>query len=187
MATSMSVGKGAPEATLRDQDGNEVALSSLWQTQPTLLVFLRHFGCPHCRGHAIQLRQNAAKYRAAGGQIVLVGLGEPEKAASFRRDLDLPFTVLCDPDKSTYRAYGLTRRMNLLREVASPAGVAQYAGDIARYGIALTEQDMFQLGGVFVIDRAGILRFTYTAMRAADFPPTLTLLDALQAANAVAV
>ena len=187
MANSIGVGREAPEATLRDQDGHEVTLASLWQAQPTMLVFLRHFGCPHCRGHAIQLRRDEAKYRAAGGQIVLVGLGEPDKAASFRADLDLPFPVLCDTDRAVYRAYGLTRRMNLLREVASPAGVAHYAGDIARYGIALTEQDMFQLGGVFIIDRAGTLRFTFTAMRAADFPPTLTLLGAIRDANTVAV
>ncbi|MBA3823311.1 MAG: AhpC/TSA family protein [Ktedonobacterales bacterium] len=186
MAKSVSVGAKAPEATLCDHEGAGVALASLWQTQPVLLVFLRHFGCPHCRSHAIQLRRDEAKYRAAGAQIVLVGLGEPDKAAAFRRELDLPFTVICDPDKAVYRAYGLTRRMNLLRE-ATPSNVARYASDAARYGMALTEQDMFQLGGVFVIDRAGIVRFAFTAMRAADFPPTLTLLAAIQDANKVAV
>jgi peroxiredoxin len=186
MANALSVGQGAPDATLQDQDGNEVALSSLWQTHPTLLVFLRHFGCPHCRAHATQLRHDHARYRAAGAQIALVGLGEPEKAAAFQRELNLPFTILCDPDKSVYRRYGLTRRMNLIREL-SPAGVASYANDIARYGFALTEQDMFQLGGVFVIDRAGVLHYTFTAIRSADFPPTQTLLAAITAANAVAV
>ncbi len=186
MTNIIKVGGDAPEATLRDHEGNSVALADLWRAQPTLLVFLRHFGCPHCRGHAIQLRRDAGRYRAAGAQVVLVGLGDPTKAAEFRRDLDLPFTILCDPDKAVYRAYGLTRRMNLPRELASPTGVARYAGDIARYGIALTEQDMFQLGGVFVIDRAGTICFTFTAMRAADFPPTSALFDAIQAAHAVA-
>src|SRR5262249_12409431 len=131
--------------------------------------------------------RDQAKYRAARAQVVLVGLGEPTKAAAFRRDLDLPFTILCDPDKSIYRLYGLTRRMNLFREMTSPTDVAHYASDIARYGFALTEQDMFQLGGVFVIDRAGLLHYSFTAIRSADFPPTLTLLDAIHSANAVAV
>ena len=184
MADSLLLGTPAPEATLRDHAGAEVALSALWQAQPTLLVFLRHFGCPHCRGHAIQLRRDAAKYRAAGGQVVLVGLGEPEKAAAFRDDLGLPFTVLCDADKATYRAYGLTRRLNFFRE-ANPAAVSRFIGDVARYGTALTEQDMFQLGGVFVIDRAGIVRFTFTALRAADFPPTAELLHTIREANKV--
>ena len=29
---------------LPDTDGNEMRLGSLWQTQPAVLVFLRHYG-----------------------------------------------------------------------------------------------------------------------------------------------
>jgi cytochrome oxidase Cu insertion factor (SCO1/SenC/PrrC family) len=40
----LNVGEPAPEVTLPDQDGRAVALASLWRQQPTVLVFLRHFG-----------------------------------------------------------------------------------------------------------------------------------------------
>jgi peroxiredoxin len=40
----LKVGDPAPDVVLTDLDGREVALASLWQQQPTLLVFLRHFG-----------------------------------------------------------------------------------------------------------------------------------------------
>ena len=40
----LQVGEPAPDVTLPDQDGRDVALASLWQQQPTMLVFLRHFG-----------------------------------------------------------------------------------------------------------------------------------------------
>jgi peroxiredoxin len=125
----------------------------------------------------VQLRRDKKKYAAAEVQIVLVGLGAPEKAKQFRTELDLPFTVLCDPAKTSYQAFGLTRRMSIGRE-ARLQGVMQVIGDIARYGGALTEQDMVQLGGVFVVDRTGHVRFAYTAMRAADRP---TLEDVLAA------
>ena len=41
---SVGVGDAAPDILLRDADGNEVQLSSYWQRQPTVLVFIRHFG-----------------------------------------------------------------------------------------------------------------------------------------------
>lgn len=34
----------APDATVVDRDGKPVALSSLWEHRPLVLVFLRHFG-----------------------------------------------------------------------------------------------------------------------------------------------
>jgi peroxiredoxin len=40
----LKVDAAAPALTLPDQDGNPVALADLWQAQPTMLVFLRHFG-----------------------------------------------------------------------------------------------------------------------------------------------
>jgi peroxiredoxin len=125
----------------------------------------------------VQLRRDKRKYAAAGVQIVLVGLGTPDKARQFRKDLDLPFTVLCDPAKTSYQAFGLTRRMQLSRE-ARLQGVVQVIGDLARYGGAITDQDMVQLGGVFIVDRTGRIRFAYTALRAADRP---TLADVLAA------
>lgn len=39
--------KVAPEAAgtkIRDLDGNEVALRTLWAKQPIVLAFVRHFG-----------------------------------------------------------------------------------------------------------------------------------------------
>lgn len=115
------------------------------------------------------MRRDTQRYEAAGLQIVLVGLGSPEKAAQFRKALGLPFTVLCDPDKTAYQAFGLTRRMRLATE-ARLQGIVRVIADTARYGGALTEQDMVQLGGVFIIDRTGHVRFAYAALRAADRP-----------------
>jgi peroxiredoxin len=38
------VGAQAPDITLRDEDGNEVALAAYWRERPVVLVFIRHFG-----------------------------------------------------------------------------------------------------------------------------------------------
>jgi hypothetical protein len=38
------VGDRAPDPTVLDLRGREVALSSLWTDRPTVAVFLRHYG-----------------------------------------------------------------------------------------------------------------------------------------------
>jgi peroxiredoxin len=38
------VGDRAPDAAIRDADGNPVQLSRWWRDQPVALVFVRHFG-----------------------------------------------------------------------------------------------------------------------------------------------
>ena len=42
--SSVRVGAAAPDVTLQDADGAERSLSSYWVAQPTVLVFVRHFG-----------------------------------------------------------------------------------------------------------------------------------------------
>lgn len=44
MKQGIQVGQAAPNVTLPDDSGDSVALSSLWQGQPLLVAFLRHFG-----------------------------------------------------------------------------------------------------------------------------------------------
>jgi peroxiredoxin len=40
----VEAGDVAPDITLRDESGESVVLSAYWQRQPTVLVFVRHFG-----------------------------------------------------------------------------------------------------------------------------------------------
>jgi peroxiredoxin len=126
----------------------------------------------------VQLCRDQQRYHDADLQIVLIGLGTPEKARQFRQDLNLPFTVLCDPEKRSYRAFGLTRRLNLLREL-HPQSAARLVAAMRQHGGAATGQDMLQLGGVFVVDRAGIVRFAFTALRMADQPALEDVLRAV--------
>ncbi len=125
------------------------------------------------------MRRDKSIYDAAGLQIVLIGMGTPEQARQFQRSLALPFTILSDPGKQSYRAFGLTRRLNLAREL-NPQSLSRFVTDVARYGVARTDQDVMQLGGVFVVDRAGIVRFAFTALRASDRPSTDEIITALR-------
>jgi peroxiredoxin len=81
---------------LADGTGARHRLGDYWQEQPVVLVFLRHFGCLHCREHAALLGQRYQDFTAAGVQVVAIGTGDERYAAAFVRDENIPYPVLVD-------------------------------------------------------------------------------------------
>jgi peroxiredoxin len=182
MSRLFIAGDPAPDATLYDYTGQSVTFSDLWKKQPTAFFFLRHFGCPNCRAQAIQLRRNRNKLAAANLHIILIGLGDADAAAQFRKEYDLPFIVLCDPTLRIYARYGLLK-MSPIREL-EPANVRRTLQRSGEYGNNLFSfmkgQNILQLGGIFVVDQQGIVRFAQRSRHQSDFPPIETILATLK-------
>jgi AhpC/TSA antioxidant enzyme len=91
------------------------------------------------------------------------------------------FTMLLDPERKVYRAYGL--KSSWLR-IWNPAAGRDYlrlllSGQRVR-GI---EADPYQLGGDFIVDSKGFLRLAYRSRVATDFPPIADLLGILSNLN----
>ena len=129
----------------------------------------------------MQLRGDRSRFRRLGTQVVLVGLGTPERARWFCEDRDLPFTCVSDEDRSAHRAYGLKR--GTLRQVLGPQVYlrwtkARLLGDMplpsARFG-----EDVMQMPGTFVVDRDGIVRYAHRNRDVTDNPPNEELLAVL--------
>lgn len=167
---SFIVGDTALDVTLPDHTGKLVQLASLWAEQPLIALFLRHFGCPHCREQVLHFQADQERLRELGYGIVLIGLGTPERAAAFRAELNIDFTVLCDPDRTAYKAYSLLR-VNPFREVR-PSTVTRYIGAMVmtRAPVISFDQDMIQLGGTFLIAPGGAIRYAHRAQRVSDNP-----------------
>ncbi len=121
------------------------------------------------------MRQEYDRYTAAGLEIVAIGMGSPRRTAAFRRELRLPFPILADPRRASYSAYGLLK-MSLRRE-ASIASAMHFARNVARHGGAREpDQNMLQLGGIFVVDPQGIVRYAFRSARAHEYPTTEKLI-----------
>ena len=96
----------APDFTLPDQDGNEVALADL-KGQRTVLYFYPRADTPGCTTQACGIRDHASDYDAAGVRVVGVS---PDTVAAIKRFADkqsLGFTLLADEDHSVAEAYGV--------------------------------------------------------------------------------
>jgi peroxiredoxin len=97
----------APDLDLLGTDGAPVRLSSLWAEQPALLLFWRHWGCGCGTARAQRLQEDYPQLVEAGANVVVIGQGDPGRAAWYREKFGLPCPVLVDPDESAYRAFGL--------------------------------------------------------------------------------
>lgn len=166
-ATTLSVGDPAPDFVLPDDRGQPIRLSDLWRQRPIVLVFVRHSGCTLCLDHAVVLRNVSPEIQAAGGDVVLVTMDDPEHLHVFKQRWQLPFVCLADPQQVGYRAFGCPR--GSLFAIAGPAMWWRAIKSLFRHGAGRVRGDPWQLPGSFVIDTDGRLQFVHRSRHSADW------------------
>ncbi len=116
----------------------------------------------------------------AAGTAVFVAFDDAGRLReSLLHGLDVPYPLLVDPERLAYRAWGLERG-SLLRIWGDPLVWLRYARELA-HGVHLRRPgwDTLQLGGDFVVDRAGTVVYS-RPQRGDDRPPVGELGRALE-------
>jgi thioredoxin-dependent peroxiredoxin len=103
----LKAGARAPEFTLADQDGREVALADLLRDGPLVLYFYPADFTPGCTKEACTIRDMHDEIAAAGMRVVGIAPQDAASHARFSKQHGLPFTLLADPDKAVIKAYGV--------------------------------------------------------------------------------
>jgi peroxiredoxin Q/BCP len=103
--TKLEVGDPAPTATAIDDQGNSVSLVDLGSGKLVVYFYPKAF-TPGCTTEACDFRDRHDAFASAGYQIVGVSPDPPDRLADFRREHDLPFPMLSDPDHAIADAFG---------------------------------------------------------------------------------
>jgi peroxiredoxin len=181
----LEVGSAMPDLALLGPDENEVALRDLWRERLTLVVFLRHFGCPVCLHHLVDVQRGLGEFEKRGAQVVAIGQGTGAEAARVARMRRVAYPVLGDPGKASYRALGLGRTgwwgLTLAPFFEDFAGSLRNLRDADLAAAANPRSDVRQLGGVVLVDRAGVVRYLHRSRKTTDVPSNETLLAAIDA------
>ncbi len=127
----------------------------------------------------VQLRDKAKDFETAGARVMLVGMAPPKEAGAFLKKFDLPFPMICDPDRKLYEAYGL-KRMGTLGFLSPSLAIKSLSALAGGNLVGIPEGDVKQLAGVFIIDKTGKVRFRYVSEDPSDFPPAQDVLAALK-------
>jgi peroxiredoxin len=171
IAEHLKVGDIAPNITVSDKQGQPVELESLWDQGPTLISFLRHFGCIHCRARMAEVEQHRAELEAAGLQLVALALGEPKHAERYCGKLAPHLECFADDNNDGYYAWGLRQgtaseffnnSLNVLKASAKAFAAGHMQG--------ASTGDVAMLPGTFIIDRKGVVQYAYYSKYAGDDP-----------------
>lgn len=150
-------------------------LEEISHRSPTLLVFLRHFGCTFCRESLEDLQKVRNNIELQGTRIVVVHMIDVEDA---KREMtkfglsDLP--QISDPECMLYKKFGLKRgSLNQLFGLKVWFR-GLHAGWIKGHSVGKEQGDGFQMPGVFLLFKGDVLN-QHIHKSAADRPNYLAL------------
>ena len=170
-------GTSAPDLELLDHTGVSRRLSSFWSAGPALLMFWRHFRCGCGLDRSSRLNDEYEDYLAAGINPVIIGQGEPERAAEYREKYGITCPILCDPEFAAYSAYGLANFGVEQILYDAPEETWDHSMEIgldfqeARRAINRPLVDNpWMSTGEFLVDPSGTIRVSYAYQYCEDFP-----------------
>ena len=150
-ARAPKVGDRAPDFTLPDQLGNRVSLAGELEQGPVVLIFYRGAWCPYCNAMLRTYGLRAAEFSQRGARLVAVSPQTPDNSLTMAERHNLAFPVLSDEGGDVIGTYGLEYDV-VARElyVAGGADLATFNGE---------GNWILPAPALFVVDRAGIVRF----------------------------
>ena len=110
--------------------------------------------------------------------MLLLSFGQERQAGNWIQETKAPFPLLLDKERSVYRAYGLERSF-----------VKSWHPRIMLHYLALLfkgrklhpiQGDPNQLGGDFIVDARGIVRFSHYSEDPSDRPSFQRILEAIK-------
>jgi peroxiredoxin len=167
--------------TVLDGDGRAIALGSLWADHVAILVFIRHFGCIHCRDHVVTLARNLDRLEATGARMIVIGNGSPSFIAGFRDETGWKGPLYTDPTLAAYRAAELQRGVLKTVDPRGLLGAARALASGRRQG--RTQGDQWQQGGVVVVAPGDRVIWQHASERAGDNANTTEIVAALALAS----
>ncbi|CAK6974088.1 uncharacterized protein LOC128375923 [Scomber scombrus] len=172
----------SPDIPLIDaRTGEAVTLQKyLGKGKKTLLVLIRQFSCLLCRLHLKDLEKNKSSLDAHSVQVVVISFGCQEGASHWMQETGCQFDMLLDSDRKMYAAFGLGASLKKVLNFTNMLLYAEYVADNFEFprGLASIQEDMFQLGGDFVLDEHGRVLFSHCCQSPIDRPSVEEILSA---------
>ncbi|MFH9086441.1 peroxiredoxin-like family protein [Streptomyces sp. NPDC017673] len=174
---ALTVGAQAPRFRLPSATGRTLALDDLLAEGPVVLTFYRGAWCPYCNIALRSLQQHHQAITARGARLVAVSPQIPDESLTLTEKHDLAFDVLSDIGSDTAKQYGLA--FDLPDDLA--AVYDKLGFDLQRVNDG--HPRTLPLPATYVIDRDGVIRWTFVN---ADYATRAEPADILAALDALA-
>jgi thioredoxin-dependent peroxiredoxin len=108
----LAAGDKAPNFKLKDDEGNDVALSD-FKGKTVVLYFYPKDDTPGCTTEACGFRDQTTDFSKKNAVILGVSADSTESHAKFKKKYGLPFNLLSDPEKKTLESYGVWKEKSM--------------------------------------------------------------------------
>ena len=105
----VAVGEDAPDFTLKDQEGNDVTLSSFRGDKNVVLVFYPFTFTGVCEGELCSLRDDLSQFESSKAQVIALSCDTRHAQAQWAKQQGYNFPVLSDfwPHGAVAKSYGV--------------------------------------------------------------------------------
>ncbi len=145
------VSKELADATLLTISGDAVAFSSLYADRPTMLTFVRHYGCIFCRERVGSIESAEPLLRANDMGVAVIGNGTAPMARAFSEEVGINWPLFTDPGRRVFELAGMRRNFGLGLKSVSQAWRSWRGG----YRQGPVQGDPWQQGGILLIAPSG--------------------------------
>jgi peroxiredoxin Q/BCP len=108
----MKINNKAPDFTLLDENGNEVALKAL-RGKTVVLYFYPRADTPGCTIQACEFRDTYKQMQKTGAVLLGVSPDTTKAQKKFQEKFKLPFPLLADADKKVADSFGVLQEKNM--------------------------------------------------------------------------
>lgn len=121
------------------------------------------------------------RWRALGGEVLAVSFTPPTRMKAFIGKNPIPFPIVADPEREGYRAFALRRTTFLA--FLRPRTVWRYIRSMLKgyKPVKPEDDDLLQLGGDFLLDAEGRVKWARPSQDATDRPTVAEMLAAIDA------
>lgn len=143
------IGEQIPDVELKDIAGETVALKSIIQSRPSVLIFFRGGWCPYCNLYMAELQNVEEDILGMGYQIVTISPDSPDNLNASLDKHKLNYRLLSDADMKVAQAFGIAFAV----PQSSTERLSNYSGG--------KNPGQLPVPSVFVINQQGEILFEY--------------------------
>ena len=108
----MNEGDQAPPIHLQTDSGEYFDLAAA-KGKKVVLFFYPRASTPGCTIEACEFRDDFKQFGKKGAVVLGISTDTPKDQTNFKEKQNLPYTLLCDVDKTVAQAYGVWKEKNM--------------------------------------------------------------------------
>lgn len=137
--------------------------------QRTAIIFLRYYGCTLCQYDMKLLKDHYQEITEQGGSFMVVLQSTPENISKNIQQDSFPYTIICDPDKTIYKALEITPAQTK-EELVGGNTMEKISKARESFSHGDYEGEELQLPAVMVVDKNLRVLYIHYGVDAADVP-----------------